>query len=42
MARKTSMYDNSKMLKVLPGFHYRPLEDSIKNACGRYLSVAQT
>jgi len=42
MARKTSRYDNSKMLKILPGFHYRPLEDSIKNACTHYLTVPQT
>jgi nucleoside-diphosphate-sugar epimerase len=41
IARKTSLYDNSKMLKVLPGFHYRPLEDSIENACARYLAVPQ-
>ena len=40
-ARKISIYDNSKMLKVLPGFQYRPLEDSIKNACNRYLSMQQ-
>lgn len=37
IARKHSVYDNSKLLKALPGFQFIPLEDSIRNACSLYL-----
>jgi nucleoside-diphosphate-sugar epimerase len=41
IARKQSAYDNSKLLKALPGFLFTPLEDSIRNACSRYLQNLQ-
>ncbi|HEY4154029.1 MAG TPA: 3-beta hydroxysteroid dehydrogenase, partial [Puia sp.] len=41
LARKSSFYDNSKLLKALPGFQFTPLEDSIRNACSRYLNNRQ-
>ena len=37
IALKNIVYENSKLLKVLPGFQYMPLEDSIRNACSLYL-----
>ena len=41
LARRTSIYDNSKLLKALPGFQFLPLEDSIRNACALYLENKQ-
>jgi dihydroflavonol-4-reductase len=41
IARKRSSYDNGKLLKMLPGFQFRPLETSIRDACSRYLDAMQ-
>lgn len=41
IARKKSVFDNSKLLKTLPGFQFTPLENSIRNACARYLKNIQ-
>jgi nucleoside-diphosphate-sugar epimerase len=32
-ARATVSFDNSKLLKTLPEFHYRPMKDSINRIC---------
>jgi dihydroflavonol-4-reductase len=37
IANRQSVYDNSKLLKALPGFQFRPVEDSIFEACEKYL-----
>ncbi|MDP4130130.1 MAG: NAD-dependent epimerase/dehydratase family protein [Bacteroidota bacterium] len=41
IARRKSVYDNSKLLKALTGFQFTPIEDSIRNACSRYLKNIQ-
>ncbi len=35
-AQAKTYFDNSKLLKELPGFHYRPLSDSIKRICEEF------
>ena len=37
IASRLNMYDNRKLLRTLPSFHFRTLEDSIFGACERYL-----
>jgi nucleoside-diphosphate-sugar epimerase len=37
MGQRNRAYDNRKLLKALPGFQYRPLEEAIQKACARYL-----
>jgi len=37
VARSSTYFDNGKILQQLPGFHFTPLEDSIREACGAYL-----
>jgi hypothetical protein len=32
-ARTTVSFDNSKLLKALPEFHYRPMQESIDRIC---------
>lgn len=39
VARSSTYFDNSKILQQLPNFHFIPLEDSIRAACGEYLQA---
>ena len=39
VARSSTYFDNSKILQQLPNFHFIPLEDSIRTACGEYLQA---
>ncbi|MFT3903039.1 MAG: NAD-dependent epimerase/dehydratase family protein [Niabella sp.] len=41
ISQNESYFDNQKLLKALPDFHYRPLEETIKSACGKYLQDIQ-
>ena len=41
IANRKSIYDNRKLLKALPSFHFRSLEDSIFESCERYLNNLQ-
>ena len=41
IAARQSKYDNHKMLKALPSFHFRSLEDSIFEACLKYIKNPQ-
>jgi dihydroflavonol-4-reductase len=41
IASRKSVYDNSKLLKALPGFQFTPLEDTIRNACSLYVQNLQ-
>ena len=36
IASQQSLYNNQKLLQALPDFHFRPLEDSIFEACRKY------
>jgi nucleoside-diphosphate-sugar epimerase len=38
VANSFTRFDTSKLLKVLPGFSYTPLDETIQKACKRYLS----
>lgn len=37
-AQQTVMFDNTKILKALPGFSFKPLEQTIEESCSYYLS----
>jgi dihydroflavonol-4-reductase len=37
VAATTTFFDNSKILKALPGFSFTPVEETIKTACNQYL-----
>ncbi|HWB91872.1 MAG TPA: NAD-dependent epimerase/dehydratase family protein [Puia sp.] len=39
VARSSTYFDNSKILQQLSGFHFTPLEDSIRVACKAYLQT---
>lgn len=41
IAHRQSNYNNQKLLKALPSFHFRSLEDSIYEACIRYMKNPQ-
>src|SRR5664279_1896142 len=41
IANRHTGYDNHKLLKALPSFHFRSLEDSVYEACARYLQNPQ-
>jgi dihydroflavonol-4-reductase len=41
IAGRHCAYDNKKLLKALPSFHFRSLEDSIYKACEMYLKNPQ-
>jgi dihydroflavonol-4-reductase len=41
IAGRRSLYDNKKLLKALPSFRFRSLEDSIFEACSKYLNNPQ-
>lgn len=36
VANSETLFDGSKLVKTLPGFQYRPLEETIQNACSQY------
>ncbi len=38
VAQSRTRFDNSKILRQLPGFRFTPLEESIRKACREYLS----
>jgi len=38
IAQSRTRFDNSKILRQLPGFRFTPLEESIRKACTEYLS----
>lgn len=39
VANSFTQFDNSKLLKSLPGFTYRPLEETIRQACEKYIAA---
>lgn len=41
IASRQSAYDNQKLLRTLPAFHFRSLEDSIFEACVKYIQNPQ-
>jgi nucleoside-diphosphate-sugar epimerase len=41
VARNRTRFDNTALVKALPGFNYEPLEKVIKNACEKYLRALQ-
>ncbi len=41
VAHSKSSFDNSKLLRALPGFHFTALEDIIKKTCENYLQALQ-
>jgi dihydroflavonol-4-reductase len=41
IASRQNSYDNHKLLRTLPSFHFRSLEDSIFEACSQYLKNPQ-
>jgi nucleoside-diphosphate-sugar epimerase len=38
VAESKTFFENDKLLKALPGFSFIPLEESIQNACEKYLA----
>jgi nucleoside-diphosphate-sugar epimerase len=38
VAHSRTVFDSTKLLKVLPGFEFKPLEQSIREACGKYVN----
>lgn len=41
VAHSKTYFDNSALLSALPGFHYSPLENVIKNSCEKYLQAVE-
>ena len=41
VAHSNTSFDNSALLKALPGFQFTPLEEVIKNSCEKYLEALQ-
>jgi hypothetical protein len=41
IAQSVTYFDNSKLLRSLPGFSFTPLEKSIKKDCEQYLAHLQ-
>ena len=41
IAGRQSLYDNDKLMNALPEFRFRSLEDSIYEACAKYLENMQ-
>lgn len=41
VARGHTEYDNAKIRNAIPGFRFRPLQETIKAACEKYLRVLQ-
>lgn len=42
VAQSKTFFENSKILKVLPGFSFTPLQESIYKACKKYLEAINT
>jgi len=42
IAHSKTNFSNRKILKALPGFSFTPLEQSIENACKKYINQSQT
>lgn len=42
VAQSQTYFQNDKVLQVLPGFSFTPLEETIKKACEKYLAAAKT
>ena len=40
VAHSRTIFDNSKLKNALPGFHFTPLEESIRRACIQYKSAS--
>jgi hypothetical protein len=38
IAQSSTFFDNSKILRQLPGFSFTPLEQTIQDACKAYLT----
>lgn len=38
VAHSRTVFDSSKLLKALPEFEFKPLEQSIREACGKYVN----
>jgi dihydroflavonol-4-reductase len=38
VAQTNTKFDNSKILKALPGFNFTNIEETIRRACGKYLN----
>lgn len=38
VAQTETIFDNTKLLKTLPDFKYKPLEATIKDACKKYMA----
>jgi dihydroflavonol-4-reductase len=41
LACSQTYFDNTKILKALPGFSFTPLEETIQKACEKYLNTAR-
>lgn len=41
-SRAKVFFDNSKILKALPGFHFRKMEDTVKETCAVYMANIKT
>jgi dihydroflavonol-4-reductase len=39
LAQSKTYFGNDKIRKAIPGFSFRPLEQTIKNSCERYLGT---
>ena len=39
VAQSETFFENDKILKTLPGFSFTPVEETIKNACKKYLGT---
>ncbi len=42
VAQSKTWFENEKILNALPGFSFTPLENSIKNACKKYVSAMKS
>lgn len=42
LAHSKTSFDNTALLRALPGFEFTPLEIAIKNACEKYLGALQS
>jgi dihydroflavonol-4-reductase len=41
IAQSNTRYDNSRILRKLPGFHFTPLQQTLEQACRQYLEKVQ-
>lgn len=41
VGRRHAEYDNSKILNTFPGFRFKPLQDTIREACQKYMQHLQ-